>query len=70
MSKKSKPTQPASEKLAQAIEQCLPALLSNVPMAMSSLPNAAKLGFAVVSVSVVAMRIAVGSAAWLVRTKF
>jgi predicted branched-subunit amino acid permease len=70
MSKKSKPTQPASEKLAQAIEQCLPVLLSNVPMAMASLPNAAKLGFAMVSVSVVAMRIAVGAAAWLVRTKF
>lgn len=70
MSKKSKPTHPAAEKLARTIEQCGLVLLSNVPMAMSQLPNSAKLGYALVTLGVVVVRIAIGSSAWLVRTKF
>lgn len=70
MSKKSKPTHPAVEKLAQAIERCQPMLLSNVPVAMSPLPNSAKIGYVAISVGVVVIRIVISSTAWLVRTNF
>lgn len=45
------------------------ALLTNVPVAMSSLPNQQKFGYALMTVGTVLMFIAVGTAAWVVGNK-
>lgn len=44
-------------------------LLTNVPVAMSSLPNQQKFGYALITVGMVLMLIAVGTAAWVVGNK-
>lgn len=45
------------------------ALLANVPIAMSDWPNSWKLGFALISMSVVLLNIAAGITLWLVAVK-
>lgn len=69
MTKKSKPNHSDAEKLAQAVEQCLPVLLSNVPVAMSDTATPAKLGYALTTLGIVVIRALIGSTAWMVRTK-
>ena len=59
----------AKEKLAREVEQCGPVLLSNVPVSMSGMSNQIKLGYALVTFGMVSIRIALGTAAWVVRTK-
>jgi hypothetical protein len=65
----SKQSDQARDELVACVKASLAALLTNVPVAMQGLPSSAKWGFALMTVSVVALRMAAGAAVWLVRVK-
>lgn len=65
----SKQSDQARDELAACIKTSLFALLANAPVAMTDLPSSAKWGFALMTVSVVVLRMAAGAAIWFVRVK-
>lgn len=65
----SKQSDQAHDELAICIKASLAALLSNVPVAMQSLPSSVKWGFALVTLSVAGLHIAAGAAVWFVHVK-
>ena len=65
----SKQSDQARDELATCIKASLAILLTNVPVAMHGLPSSSKWGYALMTVSVVALRIAAGAAVWFVRVK-
>lgn len=69
MSKNTKPNQSATEKFARVVERCGPVLLTNIPMALSTLPTPVKAGFALLTAGQVMIQVVIGISAWLIRTK-
>lgn len=72
MSKKTTPSKQADkarDEVVTLLQQCRKELILNVPIAMSPLPSSAKWGFALVTISLVAIRLCTGAAIWLVRVK-
>ena len=72
MSKKTTPSKQADkarDEVVTLLKQCRKELFLNVPVAMSPLPSSAKWGFALVTISLVAIRLCTGVAIWLVRVK-
>lgn len=65
----SKQSDQARDELVACIKTSLAALLTNVPVAIQSLPSSVKWGYALVTLSVVGLRIAAGAAVWFVRVK-
>lgn len=65
----SKQSDQARDELASCVKTSLAALLTNVPVAMQSLPNSAQWGYALMTLSVVVLRVAAGAAVWFVRVK-
>ncbi|WNO03969.1 hypothetical protein [Rhodoferax mekongensis] len=68
-SNSSKQTHQARDELVKLVKASEKVLLSNVPVARSGLSNSAKLGFAMVTLSIVVLKMATGAFVWLVRVK-
>lgn len=59
----------ARERLAERVNHAGAALLTNVPMAMSGLPDAVRLSYLALTAAAAALHIATGAAIWVVLVK-